>query len=132
MKRRAECCCGKIKIELKNDPKVLAICHCNNCKKRTGSAFGISAYFALKSVEKFPEDMSCYELSNDELNIQQKRYFCSNCGTTIYWFISNRPNLVGFAGGCFIETPLKEPKMSLRNSNKFSWLHLPDNWELKD
>lgn len=44
--RTATCCCWQASIGVEGEPKIHLVCHCNNCKKRTGSAFGISAYFA--------------------------------------------------------------------------------------
>ena len=46
MTRKATCCCGACSIEVEGEPDLNALCHCTNCKKRTGSAFGWSAYFA--------------------------------------------------------------------------------------
>jgi len=45
MIRKASCCCQKCSIEIDGEPVMNAICHCNSCKRRTGSAFGWSAYF---------------------------------------------------------------------------------------
>ena len=45
MKRLATCCCRDIGIEVEGEPEIHCVCHSDNCKRRTGSAFGISAYF---------------------------------------------------------------------------------------
>ena len=45
MKRIARCCCREIGVEVEGLPWLHAVCHCDNCKRRTGSAFGVSAYF---------------------------------------------------------------------------------------
>ncbi|WP_444972210.1 GFA family protein [Zooshikella harenae] len=37
--KTAECCCGACTVSVQGNPVILAICHCKNCKKRTGSAF---------------------------------------------------------------------------------------------
>ena len=50
MNRIARCCCEACEIEVAGEPVLNAICHCDNCKRRTGSAFGWSAYFADDSV----------------------------------------------------------------------------------
>jgi hypothetical protein len=48
MVRRASCCCGICLIEVEGEPAINGVCHCLNCKKRTGSAFGWSSYFAAQ------------------------------------------------------------------------------------
>jgi hypothetical protein len=45
MNRVARCACGSSSVALVGEPKVSCICHCTNCKRRTGGAFGLSAYF---------------------------------------------------------------------------------------
>ena len=37
MTRKAECCCGDAFIRVSGDPYFHALCHCNNCQRRTGS-----------------------------------------------------------------------------------------------
>ena len=48
--RRATCTCGAVAIETRGAPQFVAVCACRNCQTRTGSAFGISAYFAEDQV----------------------------------------------------------------------------------
>lgn len=132
MSRVAECCCGKSSIQVEGEPSILAVCHCNNCKKRTGSAFGISSYFPREQVLAKTEDMSCYEFFHEEHDHYQKRYFCSGCGTTLYWSISTMDHLVGIAGGCFVQTPLGEPSRSINHRNICSWLSIPTGWDTSD
>jgi len=53
MSINASCCCGELNIELEGKPLVNAICHCNDCKKRKGSAFGISHYYKTGKSLKY-------------------------------------------------------------------------------
>jgi hypothetical protein len=39
---------------------MLGVCHCTNCKRRTGSAFGISTYFAKDAVVRQEGDTKVY------------------------------------------------------------------------
>jgi hypothetical protein len=56
MKRIVKCCCEQTTIEVDGDPEFYGLCHCDNCKRRTGSAFGVSAYLEtiklLQRLEK--------------------------------------------------------------------------------
>lgn len=130
MIRTATCCCGQASIEVENDPQVHVACHCDNCKKRTGSAFGLSAYFADSQVKSKNGDTHLYEINTDKT--QQERHFCSVCGTTLYWKISRftgMPDLspmTGIAGGCFIDDPLPEPTISSAHKQKCAWVGLPE------
>ena len=46
----ATCACGQASITVNARPTMHGVCHCTNCKRRTGSAFGISAYFDKSAV----------------------------------------------------------------------------------
>ena len=130
MKRTAECVCGEVTVEVEGDPKLHLVCNCNNCKKRTGSAFGVSAYFADSQILAKNGNTIVYETNNEET--EQLRYFCKSCGTTLYWKIIKFPGIpgvaemTGVASGCFTENPLPEPTMSALNNNKCAWLELPE------
>lgn len=95
-----------------------AICHCDNCKRRTGSAFGWSTYFADGQVVGRNGDVRCYEISGVKA---QQRFFCAACGTTLYWKIAAQPGRIGVAGGCFVD-PLPAPMRSVVNEGRPAWL----------
>jgi len=129
MLRKAECCCRSVAIEVEGDPTIHAVCHCENCKRRTGSAFGISAYFMDSAIIRISGKAKSYEFESKSSATRQTRHFCETCGTTLYWKISTLPNLTAIAGGCFTETPLGEPKQTVSNENRCSWVKLPESWK---
>jgi len=107
----------------------LVIYNCNDCKKRTGSAFGMLAYFFDSQIKS--RNANGCEIINDET--EQKRCFCSSCSTTLCWKISKFSGIpagisemMGMAGGCFSEDPLPEPTLWVENENKCAWLELPE------
>jgi len=127
----AECCCGKFSLLLKGNPNLHGVCHCQDCKKRTGSAFGVSVYFPTESLIQVKGANNCYTFVHKEQNHLQKRYFCQECGSTLYWTISDRPEIVGIAGGNIVDNTLPEPFYSVSDSQRCGWLELPDTWQTK-
>jgi hypothetical protein len=125
MTRKAGCCCGACSVDVQGEPDVNAICRCNNCKRRTGSAFGWSAYFADEQVIAKAGDFGLYEITGAKA---QRRWFCAICGTTLLWQASWWPSQTGIAGGCFTETPLPEPSATVSNNGRCPWLGLPAGW----
>lgn len=132
MKKIALCCCGKTSIEIKGEPEMLGVCHCDNCKRRTGSAFGISAYFKTENILAKNGEFSCYSFSASQTNSFQERYFCKACGTTLFWILSASPGLTGIAGGCFVGGALGAPSYSTSCKSKLSWVKLPWRWKKYD
>ncbi len=126
MTRTARCCCGTCTVEVAGEPALNAICHCDNCKRRTGSAFGWSAYFAAGQVLRRTGEVKCYAVTGAN---PQERWFCARCGTTLFWTApAFKPGHVGIAGGCFVESPLPAPSATVANDRRCAWLALPAAW----
>ena len=125
MTRKASCSCGACTIEVAGEPVLNALCHCANCKRRTGSAFGWSAYFPDERIVARSGDYGVYALTGGN---PQRRWFCAACGTTLLWKVEWRPSETGIAGGCFTETPLPDPSVTVSNNGRCPWLGLPADW----
>lgn len=126
MKRTATCSCSKTSITVEGEPVVNAICSCDDCKRRTGAAFGWSSYFDDAQVVARQGAPKLYDVAEWA---PQHRYFCAHCGTTLYWTTGSFPGLTGIAGGCFSDPPLPAPKDAYRDSKRCAWVNLPSDWE---
>ncbi len=124
----ATCACGQASITVNAAPLMHGICHCTNCKRRTGSAFGISAYFARSAVVAQVGETSVYALRNTAHDQDQERHFCNRCGTTLFWYVSTLPDRVGIAGGCFADEGIGDPTYSTTDRKRAHWLRLPEDW----
>jgi hypothetical protein len=123
--RTATCACGDATITVRGEPEMYGVCHCNNCRRRTGSAFGMSSYFKREQVVERRGEMREYAFHHAEMNHDQSRHFCARCGTTLYWTISTLPELIGVAAGCFSPDSLGAPNYSVNTANKWDWVKLP-------
>lgn len=125
MTRKAHCCCGSCSTEVEGDPVLNAICHCADCRRRTGSAFGWSAYFADERVTARTGALVLYEITGTN---PQRRWFCAVSGTTLLWKADAWPARTGVAGGGFTDIPLPEPSATVSNNGRCTWLGLPSDW----
>ena len=113
-------------VTVEGEPSLNAICHCSSCKRRTGSAFGWSAYFPDDKVVAKTGDMLVYAKDGPS---GYNRFFCARCGTTLYWkSFGFLPDQTGIAGGCFAGEPLPAPNISSSESGRCDWLPLPADW----
>lgn len=124
----ATCACGQASITVNALPTLHGVCHCSNCKRRTGSAFGISAYFDRSAITSVEGETCVYAFHHAGQNHDQERHFCKRCGTTLFWYLSTLPDKIGIAGGCFPEGSLPEPNASYTDRKRFPWVTLPGNW----
>ena len=125
----ARCACGACSVALLDAPKVSCICHCSNCKRRTGSAFGMSSYYLEAALGERAGELAVYAFRHPEEGYDEERYFCKQCGTTLYWRSSHRPHVVGIAGGCLPEDDEAAPSASYSTSGRLAWVTLPARCE---
>jgi hypothetical protein len=126
----ATCACGQASITLNALPTMHGVCHCTNCKRRTGSAFGISAYFDKTAVVEQKGETSVYAFHHAAQNHDQERHFCATCGTTLFWYLSAAPESIGVAGGCFADETLPDPTYSVTDRKRWSWVSLPEQMKV--
>jgi len=129
------CACGHVKLTLSEPPSMLGVCHCTNCKRRTGSAFGISAYFAKSAVTAQEGETATYSFWHEAQQHQQERHFCVRCGTTLFWFVSTLPEQIGVAGGCLMDEGQGDsedltPTYSVNDRQRAPWVQLPNSWKV--
>src|ERR1044072_4308396 len=113
MRRTARCCCGDCAIEAEGEPALNGICHCTSCRRRSGSAFGWSAYFPDARVSPA---QGTFQVHAKDGEAGYDRFFCARCGTTLYWkSFGFLPDHTGIAGGCFVDDPLAAPTLSAQD-----------------
>jgi len=127
----ARCACGQASITVNASPTLHAVCHCTNCKRRTGSGFGISVYFDRSAVVEQRGSTNVYAFHHEAQDHDQERHFCATCGTTLFWFVSTLPEKIGIAGGCFAGEQIPEPSGSFMDSMREPWVSLPTHWQIQ-
>lgn len=75
------CLCGKVRYRVEGDPLSVAICHCTNCQRNTGSAFSVNVIFP-KAALTMEGNPAIYEDIGDTGNVV-RRVFCGTCGTPL-------------------------------------------------
>jgi hypothetical protein len=50
MTRTGTYACGQLRVSCACEPLAVAVCHCLECQRRTGSPYGVGAFFARENV----------------------------------------------------------------------------------
>jgi hypothetical protein len=93
------CSCGTVRFAIKRYLYVLA-CHCNACKKRTGSAYGLSVPVEAANIDSFSGKTTTF-IRTAESGRKVHYEFCQTCGTTVRWCLEGTSNRYIFAAGTF-------------------------------
>lgn len=120
--RIATCQCDDLALMCSGDPSDVVLCHCVKCQKRTGSPFGVAAFYQRDQVS-VNGPTSCYRTQSAE-GFDFSYHFCPNCGSTVYWETSRKPGFVVVAVGAFADPDFPAPSKSVSNECGHPWLTL--------
>lgn len=124
------CLCGAIRYRTIGEPKRVGVCHCTLCKRRTGSAFGVGAYFDEVSFQVTTGALKTYEYRSDESNRWIKMEFCPQCGTSVTWTGEVVPGIRGIAVGTFDDPNWVKPQSHGFTRSALHWVVLPSDVEV--
>ncbi len=118
----AQCSCGALTVALSKPTAVVVACHCLDCQRRTGSPFGLGAYFPAETVTI--SGRSKEFIRDGGSGGKVRNYFCTNCGSTVYWKLDNAPSIVGVAVGAMADPKYPAPIRSVFEQSKHEWVQI--------
>lgn len=104
--RQGACQSGSCRFTAAGAPVSSLVCHCDQCRRRTGAAFGVSVYYPAEAVTA-EGPLKDWGFVNGSGRRTDQR-FCAECGATLLWALELRPGRVCLPGGLFAppwETP---------------------------
>jgi hypothetical protein len=120
MTRIAHCCCGSLRAEATGEPALVAACHCMECQRRTGSPFGVGAYFPKEHVRT--KGPSRVYVRGSDSGRKIELHFCPDCGSTVFWRAEYGPDLIGIAFGAFADPSMPSPTVSVWETTRHPWV----------
>jgi len=120
IERLATCSCGQLRVTTSGDPSKVSVCHCQACQRRTGSAFGVAAFFARENI-KVEGHATTYSRPSDS-GFDISFHFCPVCGSTVYWEPSRKPGQVALGIGAFADPGFPAPTQQVYTEHRHDWL----------
>lgn len=120
MTRTATCACGQLSLECTGDPMRVSVCHCLDCKRRSGSAFAAQARFAAQQVTITGTAKRWTKIS--DAGNEAVFHFCPDCGTTVWYHALPHRALFAVPIGTFADPSFPPPDYSVYESRKHAWV----------
>ena len=113
------CLCGRIRYETDAQPLGAVLCHCRDCQRITGSAFGAAMMFPKTAVTVTGETRSYASLGSS--GKQAVRHFCANCGSIVYGTPEIVPDFINIYAGTLDDPTLFQPGFAIFKRDRRAW-----------
>lgn len=113
------CQCGQVRYELTAEPKRLVACHCRECQRQSGSAFGMSMLVKADSLTVTGETKAFTRVADS--GNDNTGHFCPNCGVRIY-------QVPKFAAGMLVLKPGTLDDTRWLRPDYFVWMKSAQGW----
>ena len=121
------CLCGSVNYKSNSDPLVIQNCHCDQCRKATGSVYLTNLFIKEENFEIIGEVNNYTHLSDAGNNMT--KYFCPNCGSQVFGKNSGRPEVITIRAGTVNEKDIIKPIRNLFLKSKVPSTPINSNLE---
>jgi hypothetical protein len=115
-KLTGKCLCGKVSFSADTEIKMMANCHCSDCRAATGAAYG-TLVFVDETALSISGTPKVFKHKSDSGSDMEK-LFCPDCGSQMFGRNSNRPGVVSVRAGVLDQTDLVKPAVNVYLSSK--------------
>lgn len=128
--RTASCRCGQLSVVCTGEPVRISVCHCLECKRRSGSAFSAQA--------RWPNDRVVITGRSTEWSTVGESggtaifSFCPVCGGGVHYEIDRMPGMTAVPMGAFADPDFPSPEYSVFESRKHPWVEIIGDDVMRD
>jgi len=119
--RRGHCLCGAVSFAARGEPRWVAHCHCESCRRATSSAVATYAGFPATNVEWTGARPREFRSSPGVV-----RRFCGACGSPVSFEGERWPDEIHLFVPSFDEPETFRPACHVHVDEQLRWLHLVD------
>ncbi len=123
------CQCGRVRYEITGRPSMLYACHCTECQRQSGSAFGLSMRLRADDWQITSGTLKHFVRDSHKPGAPVACYFCPDCGTRIYHQRASRENSVTLKPGTLDDTSWLRPTAAIWLRSAQGWAPLPDAFQ---
>lgn len=118
------CNCGAVRYEIIEPLVAASYCHCKRCQRRSGAAASPSAHPAPGS---FRITQGEDRLKSWQPEYGGEKWFCGDCGSSIYGNNPSHPDPIGVRMGTFDDDPGVRPSTRAFVASAAPWEDIPDD-----
>ncbi|MGH1419101.1 MAG: GFA family protein [Hyphomicrobiaceae bacterium] len=121
MSIKGGCACGKVRYESTENEAGGGLCHCDDCRKSSGTGHAANAFVSEDSLTITGNTKSFSTTTN--AGNTMTRQFCADCGCSIVSRTTGMPGLAVLRVSSFDDPEKFNPQMVVFNRSAPSWDH---------
>lgn len=118
--REGGCQCGELRYRVEGEPLAVTVCHCTECQRQSGSAFGMSMVLQVDQLRLTQGEPRSFKRDTASGGTTEC-FFCASCGTRTHHLPSWIPGLVNVKPGTLDDTGWLEPTLQVWLGSKQPW-----------
>ena len=120
-KHTGRCLCGAVTFEAEGPPLWVSHCHCQSCRRQTGSAMATFVGLASSRFEWVTGTPKTFASSAGVT-----RSFCDACGTPLAYESDGYPGEIHIYVSTFDQPDAFPPKAHVFVAERIAWTHMDD------
>lgn len=118
------CLCGAVRYSVTGKPRSPAVCHCEDCRRQSGSAF--SVFFVVRDDElDLTGDLASYVTTGEDNQLRRERRFCPACGSPVLSRLEEMPGVTFLKAGTLDDADRVRPSIEFYRSSAQRWVRRP-------
>ena len=119
------CLCGSVRYRSNAEPVLQAVCHCQTCRKNSGSAFLFNVAVPEDSLSVEGDNLRTYEDHSGASGQAFLRKFCDRCGSHVFSHGPAYGALAFIKAGTLDDPSWVAPELHIWCSEKLPWTVIP-------
>lgn len=125
------CLCGAVRYGYEGEVGAAGYCHCADCRRVSGSAFGVSVRVAAEGFRIISGAPKSFTKAGDS-GRPVTRCFCADCGSPLYTLPPLHPEVVFIKAGSLDDPSVVRPVRQAWMRSKVAWAEIGPEIESYD
>jgi len=114
-----QCLCGSVKYTVASPPVRMGQCHCDDCRKSSGTGHSSNAFFKRADVKIEGKTSNFSSITDTDSTIT--RNFCPKCGSRLFGYSSVATDIIGISAGTLDDSSWFKPNAIVYNKRRPEW-----------
>lgn len=116
--------CGAVQYRVSGEPLTFYACHCTDCQRRSGAAFGLSLLYPRTAVELLQGATALHTAAVENGRIK-RAVACPSCGIQVWGISGRNPDVLVVRPGTLDDRTGLAPVAHMWTRSRQPWVQIP-------